>query len=226
MGLYIFFRYKDQGKRNADVTSSDSTSSNSVHKDGPDKDGVDKDGTDKKYFLIFASFAVLIVLIALIGSKESNNTDSQATESSGTSSSGASSNSSVSVNENTFLQEIEANPNDDNLHFEYANYLLSEKQYSKALIELDKTVSLNNDRVDAQALSGWVVFLAGLSDQSLERLNKAVEMNADYANTYFFLAMVNRANNNLEESKKFAQKYLDLSADNAEFVEPAKQLVS
>lgn len=129
--------------------------------------------------------------------------------------------------ENAFLNAIKQNPNSADLYYNYALFLLNKKRYSLSLIQLDKTVQLDASRADAQALSGWVVFLAGLPTNAIDRLNKAVNIDADYADSYFYLSMCYNYLQNKEKAKENATLFLEKLGNNtSDFKDAAIQIIN
>jgi cytochrome c-type biogenesis protein CcmH len=177
------------------------------------------DSVDKKYYFLIAAISIVLVFSAYFINKSGDDSPKKTIKDS-------SKESKIPSNENKFLQAIKETPNDAVLHFNYADFLISQKEYAKALIELDKTVELDPKRVDAQALSGWLIFLSGLSDQAELRLEKAISIDAEFPDSYFFLAMINRAKKNSEASKSFANQYIELAGESGQFYEVSQEIIN
>lgn len=173
---------------------------------------------ENRYWIIIFLFLLTIVFIFTINKNETKSTNEKTKKIT----SGPLPNS-----ENAFLTAIKENPNNADLYYNYALLLLNKKKYALSLVQLDKTTKIDETRADAKALSGWVVFLAGLPEQAKERLNAAITINPQYPDSYFYLAMINKSIQNNIEAKNYAQKFLDLvGTSNHEFKNSAKELVN
>lgn len=84
----------------------------------------------------------------------------------------------------------EQRPNDPQAQLAYARFLLAQQQYADALREYDATAKLDPKNAEALAYGGWIVFLANLPDQSLQRLDRAVAVDPKYPDAHFFRGMV------------------------------------
>lgn len=119
---------------------------------------------------------------------------------------------------------VASDPDNPRLRIAYAAALLNAGEAADALQQYDKAARLDPSSAEARAYGGWIVFLAGLPEEALERLDAAVEADARFPDTYFFRAMVRvRGTGDREGARRDLRRYLELAprgpfADEAEVV--------
>ena len=59
-----------------------------------------------------------------------------------------------------------------------------------ALKAFDRAARVDPQNAEAKAFGGWIVFLAGLTDDAMTRLDEAVAVDPGYAQARFFRGMV------------------------------------
>ncbi len=96
-------------------------------------------------------------------------------------------------------RQVRDHPGDPAAHLALARFLLNSGQPAEAVKEFDATARLDPKNAEAQAYSGWVVYLAGRSDPkvaaeltsaALRRLDTAVAADPNYPDAHFFRGMV------------------------------------
>lgn len=85
---------------------------------------------------------------------------------------------------------IKARPDDPLAHLNYARYLLGAGEEVDALREFDAVARLDPSNAEARAYGGWIVFLAGLVDEALVRIDSAIAADPTYADAHFFKGAV------------------------------------
>jgi len=86
--------------------------------------------------------------------------------------------------------DVARNPNSAAAHRALARFFLQEQQYADALRQFDQAAALDPADAESRAYSGWVLYLAGLTDRALLRLDDAIAVNPDFADAYFFRGIV------------------------------------
>jgi len=81
-------------------------------------------------------------------------------------------------------------PDDPDAQLAYATALMEDRQLVDALRAFDDAARLDPANPVPKAYGGWIVFLAGLPDEALTRLDAAVAADADYPDARFFRGMV------------------------------------
>lgn len=125
-------------------------------------------------------------------------------------------------------------PADANAHLQLARFLMGRREYAGSLKEFDRTTQLDPANAEALAYGGWIVRLAGLTDQGLARVDKAVAANPEYPDAHFFRGIILlRDKSDPEGAIPEFQRYLVAVPDSplatqvrqllAEAVEAAKQ---
>jgi len=86
-------------------------------------------------------------------------------------------------------EAVERNPDDPEAHLELARFL-APTDPAAALMAYDEVVALDPTNVEARAYGGWIVFLADLPDEALERVDAAVALDPDFADAHFFRGLI------------------------------------
>jgi cytochrome c-type biogenesis protein CcmH len=97
---------------------------------------------------------------------------------------------STDSREASFKRAVQQRPNDPQAHLAYARYLAGVQNFSGALKEYDATAKLDPKNGEALATGGWIVFLAGLPDEALTRVNQAIAADPGYGEAHFFKGMI------------------------------------
>ena len=94
----------------------------------------------------------------------------------------------------------------------YARFLLEAGEPVEALRQFDKAARLDPANVEALAYGGWIVFLGGLTDEALPRLDAAIARQPDYPDAHFFRGMVLlRGKGDEAAAAEELRAYLDLA---------------
>lgn len=132
--------------------------------------------------LCFAAVAAVMLTLALgerlPGQTASGNTRREAGSGGGS--------VSAAERQSAFERDIKDRPSDPLAHLTYARFLLGAGEELKALQEFDATAKLDPRNAEARAYGGWIVFLAGLVDESLKRLDAAIAADPAYPDAHFF----------------------------------------
>ena len=81
-------------------------------------------------------------------------------------------------------------PDDVNAQLAHASSLMQRGDYLESLKTFDAAARLAPDNPMPQAYAGWLLFLAGLPEEAMKRLDQAVTTDPDFADTHFFRGMV------------------------------------
>lgn len=81
-------------------------------------------------------------------------------------------------------------PDDADAQLAYASALMEDRQLVDALRAFDTAARLDPGDPVPKAYGGWIVFLAGLADEALTRLDAAVAADPAYPDARFFRGMV------------------------------------
>lgn len=81
-------------------------------------------------------------------------------------------------------------PDDPDAQLAYASALMQDRQLVDALRAFDAAARLDPANPVPKAYGGWIVFLAGLTDEALTRLDAAVAADPDYPDARFFRGMI------------------------------------
>ena len=81
-------------------------------------------------------------------------------------------------------------PDDPTAQLAYASALMDDGKLVDALKAFDTAARLDPGNPVPKAYGGWIVFLAGLTDEALTRLDAAVAIDPVYADSRFFRGMV------------------------------------
>lgn len=108
-------------------------------------------------------------------------------------------------------------PDDAETQLAYASALLADRQLVDALRAFDTAARLDPTNPVPKAYGGWIVFLAGLTDEALTRLDAAVAVDPAYPDARFFRGMV-LLRGRQDEAAALAdwREYLRLAADGPE----------
>lgn len=89
----------------------------------------------------------------------------------------------------TLEAAVERNPDDPAAHLELARFL-APTDPTASLMAYDEVVALDPANVEAHAYGGWIVHLAGLPEEALERVDRALAVDPDYPDARFFRGMI------------------------------------
>ncbi len=89
----------------------------------------------------------------------------------------------------TLEAAVERNPDDPAAHLELARFL-APTDPTASLMAYDEVVALDPANVEAHAYGGWIVYLAGLPEEALERVDRALAVDPDFADARFFRGMI------------------------------------
>ncbi len=82
------------------------------------------------------------------------------------------------------------NPSDVQSHLALARFLMAREKYSEAFREFTTVTRLDPTGTEAQAYSGWLLFLAGRVDDALPRIDAAIAADETYPDAHFFKGLV------------------------------------
>lgn len=81
-------------------------------------------------------------------------------------------------------------PDDVDAQLAYASSLMQRGDYLESLKTFDAAARLAPENPMPKAYAGWLLFLAGLPDEAMKRLDQALTTDATFADTHFFRGMV------------------------------------
>ncbi len=131
---------------------------------------------------------------------------------------------------------VDQDPTNVGTRLLYAQLLEADGDLAGALAQYDAVAGIDATNAQAVAQSGRILYLtagrasaadaAGLVDRAIERLDRAVELDPDYADARFFRAIV-RANEfgDFAGAQSDLQRYL-VAEPNGTFAEQARQLLA
>lgn len=103
-------------------------------------------------------------------------------------------------------------PDDYDSQMAYATALMEAGQALDALRAFDAASRLDLAAPAPKAYSGWLVFLAGLPDQALTRIDAAIDADPNYPDAHFFRGMVLlRGRNDTTGAIAELRRFLDLA---------------
>ena len=85
---------------------------------------------------------------------------------------------------------VKNSPNDIEAHRSLARAYLSQQRYADGLKEFDEVVKLAPNDTEAYAYGGWILRLAGLPDDGLVRIERALEIDSSYPDARFFKGII------------------------------------
>ena len=85
---------------------------------------------------------------------------------------------------------VKKNPADIEAHRSLARAYLSQQRYADGLKEFDEVVKLAPKDTEAHAYGGWILRLAGLPDDGLVRIERALEIDSSYPDAHFFKGII------------------------------------
>jgi len=86
----------------------------------------------------------------------------------------------------TLEQAIRETPDDPQAHLALARFLLAREQYPEAFAEFSSVTAIDPTIAEAQAYSGWLLYLAGRVDVAIPRLDAAIAADETYPDAHFF----------------------------------------
>jgi len=124
--------------------------------------------------------------------------------------------------ETEFKRAIELNPNYATAHHWYAMYLSAMGRHDEALAEIRKAEALDPVSLITNTNEGWILFCARQYDQAIQKLQATIEMDPNFANGHYKLALVCEIKGMFKEAVDEHLKSKTLSGDNPENVEKLK----
>ena len=85
---------------------------------------------------------------------------------------------------------VKKSPGDIEAHRSLARAYLSQQRYADGLKEFDEVVRIAPNDTEAQAYGGWILRLAGLPDDGLVRIERALAIDYSYPDAHFFKGII------------------------------------
>ena len=85
---------------------------------------------------------------------------------------------------------VAKSPDDIEAHRSLARAYLSQQRYADGLKEFDAVVRLAPNDTEAHAYGGWILRLAGLPDDGLVRIERALAIDSSYPDAHFFKGII------------------------------------
>ena len=117
------------------------------------------------------------------------------------------------VAEKEYLRALELNPNSAEAHFKYAHLLSNTGRNSQALTEIKLARELDPVSLVVNAAEGQILFFAGRSDESLDRLSKTIDLSPNFWLSYLFISVVYTEKGMYAEAVAAAKKAGELSGN-------------
>ncbi|MEK6283547.1 MAG: tetratricopeptide repeat protein [Acidobacteriota bacterium] len=121
--------------------------------------------------------------------------------------------------EREFRRAIELNPNYATAHHWYAMYLSAMGRHDEALAEIKKAEALDPVSLITNTNEGWILFCARKYDQAIQKLQATIEMDPNFANAHYKLALVYETKGMYKEAVEEYLKDETLSGTNPKAVE-------
>jgi cytochrome c-type biogenesis protein CcmH len=86
----------------------------------------------------------------------------------------------------TLERAIRETPDDPQAHLALARFLMAREQYPEAFAEFASVTTIDPNIAEAQAYSGWLLYLAGRIDDAIVRLDAAIAADETYPDAHFF----------------------------------------
>lgn len=120
--------------------------------------------------------------------------------------------------EKHLLRALELDPNNANSHHAYAHFLSNTGRHEKALAEAKLSRELDPLNLAVNALEGQFLFFAGKPDEALDRLNKTIDLDANFWLTHLIISRVYLEKGMYPEAVAAAAKAKELSIVNSEAI--------
>jgi adenylate cyclase len=101
--------------------------------------------------------------------------------------------------EREFKRAIELNPNNADAHHWYSHYLMGQGRIQESLTQSKRALELSPFDILLNVHLGWHYLYARQYDQALEQIEKTVEMDKNFAQTYPWLGLI------LEQKGRYAE---------------------
>lgn len=89
----------------------------------------------------------------------------------------------------TLERAVQTRPQDPQTHLALARFLLARRHDAGAFVQYSLAASLDPANAEAQAYSGWLLYLSGAVDDALTRLDAALAAQETYPDAHFFTGM-------------------------------------
>jgi len=117
----------------------------------------------------------------------------------------------------TLARRARQRPDDFDAQMAYASALMQAGEAVDALRAFDIAARLDPSAPAPKAYGGWLVFLAGLTEEALPRIDAAIAADPDYPDAHFFRGMVLlRGRNDRDGALVELRRFLDLAPPGAE----------
>ena len=108
----------------------------------------------------------------------------------GQTSSGNTATVSQADRQKTLERAVARRPSDVQAHLALARFLMAREKYTGAFREFTNVTTIDPTVAEAQAYSGWLLFLAGRVDDALPRIDAAITADETYPDAHFFRGLV------------------------------------
>lgn len=123
-------------------------------------------------------------------------------------------NAQITEDRDSLRQAVRNRPADPKAHLAYGRFLMGSGAAVDALEEFDDAARLDPGDAESRAYGGWILFLAGLTDESMGRLDAAEAANPAYPDAHFFRAVaLLRGRNQPTAAVPELERYLELVPD-------------
>ena len=115
--------------------------------------------------------------------------------------------------EKQYRRALELDPNRSEAHFGYAHLLSNTGRHEQALFEIKLAKELDPVSLVTNALEGQILFFAEKPDESLDQLNKTIDLNPNFWLSHLFVSAVYIEKGMFAEAAAEARKAGDISGN-------------
>jgi len=113
--------------------------------------------------------------------------------------------------EREFIQAIELNASNADAYFYYSQNLMSHGRTEEAIAEADRAQELDPFSLAANAVRGYVLYMARRYPEAIEQFHRVIAMDQNYYPAHWYLGLTYAANGQLDEAIKSSEKAVALS---------------
>jgi serine/threonine-protein kinase len=118
--------------------------------------------------------------------------------------------------EREFKKSLELNPNYASVHQWYAEYLATMGRHEEAIAEAKLAREIDPLSLIINTVEGFILYLAREHDLAIEKLQKTLEMDSNFARAHLYLGQAYVEKKRYDEAIEEFQKAATLSGDSAE----------
>jgi tetratricopeptide (TPR) repeat protein len=166
--------------------------------------------TTKLAYGIPGFFAVLVIIIMLLGKSNSFPSDTAAAMNNGGEVSKPMQAGMNMMRISELNKNLDKNPSDKNSLLELANIYHDANNPAQAISYYRKYLSMDEKNVDARIDMAICYFLAGDSQSAIQEINNALKFSPNHQKAYYNLGIITLNSGNIKESMEYFQRCFDL----------------